>query len=393
MRLFKTCSLNELRLDKRVFVIGLCVLGTHIAPLQSVGVAPVIEEIGTSTKSDEALFAEAVRNNDIQTVTIMLARDKTLASRTSEGVHEFPLGLAVRNGNVAIVKMLLQNGADPNKSSRAVDFFVPLGQAIASNNSEIARVLLDAGANVNQRINGLSRYNRDTSPLMMAIDKADKNLEFLNLLLAKKPDVSQPVGGETPIHRAIYLRFDHAAKALIEAGARLDERDERGNTLLMQTVSQGYQRLEMTKLLVERGADVNASNKLGETPLHLAVAERELVEFLVSKGAHKSAKTRFGDTPAHYAARKDTSFDFIAEHFALRTINQNGDTPLGVALANTYGGNADLLITNGDMGFSRRLGPNSLAARAGLQSSARIASDFSAHRVEQNSCSTRHYYV
>uniref|UniRef100_A0A6C0I514 Uncharacterized protein n=1 Tax=viral metagenome TaxID=1070528 RepID=A0A6C0I514_9ZZZZ len=70
-------------------------------------------------------------------------------------------------------------------------------------------------------------------------------------------------------------------------------------------------RLAVTKLLIERGADVNDDNGAGGTPLHLACAYgdtynnsvevQELITFLLNNGADVNRKDNRGETPLHYA--------------------------------------------------------------------------------------------
>ena len=62
----------------------------------------------------------------------------------------------------------------------------------------------------------------------------------------------------------------------------------------------------MTRLLIERGADVNAVQTAGYRPLHqAAVAGREdLVRMLLDAGADKTARCDRGKTPAEYARER-----------------------------------------------------------------------------------------
>ena len=326
---------------KRVLVVTLLLSTSGEISLRSAVAAPEIETTTEATiaKNEAKVFIEAVKNNELETVTKMLARDKTLASRSGFGSsHDLPLGQAVQNGNVAITKLLLQNGADANKSHAVVDFYIPLGQAVSMGNLEIIKLLLDAGADVNERIQQLSHRSPSVSPLSLAIDKSDERLDILQLMLAKGPDLSKKVGGETPIHRAMTRGFVKAVTALVEAGAPLDERDHRGNTLLMQAVSQSDAKLEIVKLLIEQGAAVNVANKLGETPLHLAVNNNDIVDFLVSKDANINAVTRTGDTPAHSAAKAGAKYNDLFDHRNHNTINLAGDTAFGIAMQR---GNSD----------------------------------------------------
>jgi len=68
--------------------------------------------------------------------------------------------------------------------------------------------------------------------------------------------------------------------------------------------------------LVEHGADVNAKDNNGITPLMYAVekGDSEVVAFLVEHGAKVNAKDNYGDTPISYARSLD--HHKIAEYLA-----------------------------------------------------------------------------
>jgi Tol biopolymer transport system component len=85
--------------------------------------------------------------------------------------------------------------------------------------------------------------------------------------------------------------------------------DEYGRTLLHCWASMFiFNDVAVAKYLVSKGADVNAKDKGGSTPLHNAVFEEtinecvDVVEFLISKGADVNAKDKDGRTPLHIAA-------------------------------------------------------------------------------------------
>lgn len=92
-------------------------------------------------------------------------------------------------------------------------------------------------------------------------------------------------------------------KALLDMGANVDERDERGSTALMTAAQWGH--VDVCRLLLERGADVNKSDKQGDTALHEAARadEMDAVELLGEwEGVDVDAKNKHGCTALHVAS-------------------------------------------------------------------------------------------
>ena len=94
-----------------------------------------------------------------------------------------------------------------------------------------------------------------------------------------------------------------AVKQHLAAGADVNAKDEDGETPLHYTVYKGHK--EIAELLIEKGADVDAGNSFGSTPLHNAAIDghTEIVELLIAKGADVNAKADTGWTPLDSAER------------------------------------------------------------------------------------------
>ncbi|XP_057324869.1 ankyrin-3-like [Microplitis mediator] len=76
--------------------------------------------------------------------------------------------------------------------------------------------------------------------------------------------------------------------------------DRSSNTLLHDAVRSGQ--LKVVRILVERGADVNASIRHGLTPLHVATEHGylKIMDFLIRNGAHVNARCKDGYTPLYF---------------------------------------------------------------------------------------------
>ena len=101
-------------------------------------------------------------------------------------------------------------------------------------------------------------------------------------------------------------------RELLDAGANVNARDALGATPLHDAAWNGYQ--DLARLLIERHADVNARHlEAGSTPLHYAVIkdEKEMAELLLDHGADLAATYRSGATALHLAA--DRGYTDVAQ--------------------------------------------------------------------------------
>lgn len=174
----------------------------------------------------------------------------------------------------------------------------PLHHALMARSPAMVKLLLDHGANVNQR-------DRDGwTPLMTAAyydDAAD-----VKVLAARGGDPNAASAQNlTPLGIAAQYGKNDAAVALIEVGANPGRAvGEGGYTPLMLATANRAPAL--ARALIHKGADVNARNTGGVTALMIAAANgsAEMVELLVRAGANTKAQSDRGDTALSIARAK-----------------------------------------------------------------------------------------
>ncbi len=130
--------------------------------------------------------------------------------------------------------------------------------------------------------------------LIEAASKGD--LEHIRELLDKGADVNaRDEKGQTVLIRTISPRYSVEPKFLIEKGADINAFERE---LAALTKPLAHHRFEIVKFLLEKGADVNAKDTLGWTALMEAAMKGnvEIVQALLDKGADVNAETKDGST-------------------------------------------------------------------------------------------------
>jgi cytohesin len=236
--------------------------------------------------------------------------------------YNTPLDLAASNGNSAVAKILILEGADPDggsKSWRPINYFSQYGLA------EMVELVLEKGVSPNTPdINGntplhkaakgmyvseservmarLANPNREPSSTTNNMrDRGRMNYsEIMELLIARGANLEAGNNSKrTPLHIAVEANNKAAADFLIARGAEIDSRSSWGRTPFFIAVDQGH--LELAEMLLANGADVNAKGNGGWTPLHGAVFDSGfsadgrssllLIKVLIANGADVNAVT------------------------------------------------------------------------------------------------------
>lgn len=133
------------------------------------------------------------------------------------------LNEAVGKGNGEVVKLLLQNGANPNTTGT----YLPIINAVSFGHTDILKMLLDAGANPNVK-------DSLKSVLTKALDHAKNNqangLQMIKLLVEAKVDINEKYDGYTPLMWAAINQQIDIYNYLIKAGADQTIKSPDGHT-------------------------------------------------------------------------------------------------------------------------------------------------------------------
>ncbi len=156
----------------------------------------------------------------------------------------------------------------------------------------------------------------------------------------------------TALMDAIRTKNIQKVRETIAAGANVNTNmnttDESGITPLMATAASTEAPIEIGKLLLEKGAKVNAKDWLGWTALMYAsyYGQTELAKLLMNKGAEVNAKSNTGWTPLMYAAYTGQIAigKLLIENGAdVNAKTREGQTALSIAVSRDQSGFAELL--------------------------------------------------
>ncbi len=134
-----------------------------------------------------------------------------------------------------------------------------------------------------------------------------------------------------------------ALRRLLDAGAAVDTRDDRGRTALLAATHAN--RVEAARLLIERGADVNARDAIQDSPFLYAGAEGRLaiLRLTLAAGADLASTNRFGGTaliPAAHHGHVETVRELLKTKIDVDHVNRLGWTALLEAVILGDGGAA-----------------------------------------------------
>ena len=107
---------------------------------------------------------------------------------------------------------------------------------------------------------------------------------------------------ETCLLTAAYRGHLAICRLLIDKGAQVEAKDSGGHTPLHQAARQGH--VEIVRLLCDRGADIEARDNDGWRPLHYAAINGHISvvkELIEERNAEINARVKYGNTALRYA--------------------------------------------------------------------------------------------
>ena len=307
-----------------------------------------IDEIQELIKNEEVNLNEfdskhrtalhnAVKKEHLEIIKMLIKYGAEI--NTKDKNNESPLETAMETSKkhtIEIVKTLVVNGAKISGNT--------ICTAIQKNNTKILKIFVESGANINIR-DSRSGYR----PIHCAIDNG--RLGMVQYLVKNGANLNATSNyKQTPLHAVCIDEMNRAnisktvltkiAAFLIKNGANLDldAQDTSGETPLHYACKHGY--LDIAKLLIEKGANVNSKDQQNDSPLHLAVkyGRKNHIKILLKNGAEIDTKNNSSFTPLHEAIfrKKPNVVKLLLENNADMNI-KNGKNKSAIELAKEKG--------------------------------------------------------
>ena len=311
------------------------------------------------------MLAEEEEARDV--TQLLLEHGANVNAQDKDGAT--PLLLAAYRGYLCVTHILLEHGAEPNAKNNdcetslhllIVDLWPPSSN---SHRYNLARLLLKHGANVNEP------RKDNTTPLHLAIKSRSYEMAQILLDHGAEPNVATKIG-ETPLHLALQRRYyppeseifiSSLVRLLLERGADVNAQDKYNITPLLLAIK--GKMYEIARILLSRGAEPKVKNNGGKTPLHLLsennsdddfplpvrpLSENDfsndddilgLARLLLDRGADVNARDQNNVTPLLLAAGRhmDDIARILLERGADPSVkNTRGKTPLHLLLERNF---------------------------------------------------------
>ena len=303
-------------------------------------------DMNTEVANQTHIIIAACVNGDASFVELLLAKGadpntpgiKQSYYNDIHGAQSTPLNTACSRGHLSVTRLLLHHGANVENSNQSSA--TPLIVAIGENSLAVVKLLLDAGADANHAISlsEASEYANseatkedtgatfdhlvDTTPLSEAAKYS--NLEIIQELLSAGAIVGGPFASRNELAEACKNCQYRVVEVLLESlsggqneieicnealAAAIKGGDHEVISLLLECgvspsiemlhLASSAGALEVLKLLVDTGIDINRRDADDATPIHVAACllRPNIVHFLIKAGANVMFRSEKYGTP------------------------------------------------------------------------------------------------
>lgn len=292
-------------------------------------------------ENGDTLLDLCLRKSRYKAASWLIKHGITITERNRDKISS--VRLAIEKGDLKVVDTMLEYGKfninEKDQNGRSL-----LQDAVILGYTEVARKLMQSGINVN---------NLDKRKRNVAFDAVSYGqTEIVDTVLeAENLELNHVDGeGKTILHMNSVLENDNIAKKLLTKGADPTICDTKGYSFLTHTALRGEEGEELLDLAIEKGCDLNAKvadensvlmevmfafARLTEGEKQRRLELKNIASKLIDKGSDVSAVNKFGETLLFDMVRKNDveGVAFTLENrVEVNHINNNKETPLQIAI-------------------------------------------------------------
>ncbi|XP_037830919.1 ankyrin-2 isoform X6 [Kryptolebias marmoratus] len=257
--------------------------------------------VDSSTKKGNTALHIASLAGQKEVVRLLVNRGANINAQSQNGFT--PLYMAAQENHLEVVRYLLEN--EGNQSIATEDGFTPLAIALQQGHNSVVSLLLEHDTKGKVRLPALHIAARkdDTKSAALLLQN-DHNADVQSKMMVNRT-TENGKSGFTPLHIAAHYGNVNVSTLLLNRGAAVDFTARNGITPLHVASKRGN--TNMVALLLDRGAQIDAKTRDGLTPLHCAARSGHdpAVELLLERGAPILARTKNGLSPLHMSAQGD----------------------------------------------------------------------------------------
>ncbi|XP_037388817.1 ankyrin-2 isoform X2 [Pygocentrus nattereri] len=257
--------------------------------------------VDSATKKGNTALHIASLAGQKEVAKLLVKRGADINAQSQNGFT--PLYMAAQENHLDVVRYLLENGG--NQSTATEDGFTPLAIALQQGHNQVVSLLLEYDTKGKVRLPALHIAARkdDTKSAALLLQN-DHNADVQSKMMVNRTTESGK-SGFTPLHIAAHYGNVNVSTLLLNRGAAVDFTARNGITPLHVASKRGN--TNMVALLLDRGAQIDAKTRDGLTPLHCAArsGHDSAVEILLERGAPILARTKNGLSPLHMSAQGD----------------------------------------------------------------------------------------
>jgi len=254
--------------------------------------------------------------------------------KSSDGAGNTPLHLAAEWQLTNVVSFIAEKGGDLN--ARNANGETPIFNAVKADSGTTIKTMLSYSASKKADVNArdfLGNTALHACIRWAAPNAAETLIAYDTQSNARKLVQARNLAGKTALHEAARTGNIPFVTTLLAAGADINAADETGKTALTDAILAG--RADSVKALLDKGASPVIQDMYGRNSYHEAVefAPTSIVVMIRNAGGNPMSRDSYGKTPLSLAFHKSSETVLAVLGSNVNLVDSDGNTPIHIAVA------------------------------------------------------------